>query len=170
VFSLKSDGIALAEVVDSGGIRPISLTVHDRTLYVLNAGGSGNISGFRVRSNGRLSALEGSTQPLSNGGVGDAPGPAQISFSPDGDLLVVTEKATNLIDIYQLDEAIAGPPVTHPSAGQTPFGFAFGKRDQLIVSEAFGGASGASALSSYQLEEDAFEVISPSVATPSVSQ
>jgi len=31
----------------------------------------------------------------------------------------------------------------------TPFGFAFGKRDQLFVSEAFGGALNASAISSY---------------------
>jgi 6-phosphogluconolactonase (cycloisomerase 2 family) len=47
----------------------------------------------------------------------------------------------------------------------TPFGFAFDKRDHLIVSEAFGGAPGASAMSSYTVDDDAFEVISPSVGT-----
>jgi 6-phosphogluconolactonase (cycloisomerase 2 family) len=134
-------------------------------LYVLNAGGSGNISGFRVRANGELVPLEGSTQPLSNGGTGDSPQPAQISFHPSGDLLVVTEKMTNLITTYEVDDGIAGPPVTHPSAGMTPFGFAFGKRNDLIVSEAFGGAPDASAMSSYRVDDDSFELISPSVPT-----
>jgi 6-phosphogluconolactonase len=165
VFAVRKDGLDLLDVVDSGGEMPISLTLHGRTLYVLNAGGSGNIAGFRVRNNGKLEALDGSTQPLSNGGTGDSPQPAQISFSRDGKLLVVTEKATNMIDVYQVTAGIAGPPVSNPSAGMTPFGFAFAKRHDLIVSEAFGGAPDASAVSSYNVLNDTFEVISPSVGT-----
>jgi 6-phosphogluconolactonase (cycloisomerase 2 family) len=165
VFAVRSDGLDLLDVVDSGGEIPISLTLHGRVLYVLNAGGSGNISGFRVRDNGRLVALEGSIQPLSNGGTGGSPQPAQISFSRDGDLLVVTEKGTNLIDVFPVENGIAGTPASHPSSGMTPFGFAFAKRNDLIVSEAFGGAPGLSAVSSYNIEEDTFEVVSPSVGT-----
>lgn len=165
VFSVRNNGLKLTDVVDSGGLMPISLTIHGRILYVLNAGGSGNITGFRLRENGKLAPLNGSTQPLSNGGTGDSPQPAQVSFSPRGDLLVVAEKMTNLIDVYQVDDGIAGPPVTHPSAGMTPFGFAFDKRAHLIVSEAFGGAPNASAMSSYKVDEDTFEVISPAVGT-----
>jgi 6-phosphogluconolactonase (cycloisomerase 2 family) len=165
VFAVRNRGLQLLDVVDSGGSMPISLTLHGRSLYVLNAGSSGNISGFRVRDNGKLVPLEGSTQPLSNGGTGDSPQPAQISFSPDGRLLVVTEKMTNLIDVYEVRNGIAGPPVTHPSAGMTPFGFAFAKRHHLIVSEAFGGAPDVSAVSSYQVNKNTFEVISPSVGT-----
>ena len=45
-FSVSSKGLTLVDVVDSGGIRPISLTAYEDSLYVLNAGGSGNISGF----------------------------------------------------------------------------------------------------------------------------
>ncbi|HET6596426.1 MAG TPA: beta-propeller fold lactonase family protein [Anaerolineales bacterium] len=165
VFGVRKDSLELLDVADSGGEMPISLTFHNDTLYVLNAGGSGNISGFRVRENGKLAALAGSTQPLSNGGEGDSPQPAQISFSLDGRVLVVTEKATNLIDVYQVVRGIAGPPVTHPSSGMTPFGFAFAKRHDLIVSEAFGGAPEASAVSSYNVDGDTFEVVSPSVGT-----
>ncbi|MGZ8918692.1 MAG: lactonase family protein [Methylobacter sp.] len=165
VFAVKARQLRLINIRDSGGLQPVSLTTHDGLLYVLNAGGSGNISGFRIRENGSLKSLAGSTQPLSNGGVGASPGPAQISFSPDGEILVVTEKATNLIDTYEVEDGIAGSRVTYPSAGTTPFGFAFDKRDHLIVSEAFGGAPGASALSSYEVDEDTFEVISPSVGT-----
>ena len=165
VFAVRREGLELLDVVDSGGEMPISLTLNGSILYVLNAGGSGNISGFRVRDNGKLVALEGSTQPLSNGGTGDSPQPAQISFSRDGDLLVVTEKATNMIDVYQVENGIAGSPDSHPSAGMTPFGFAFAKRHDLIVSEAFGGAPGVSAVSSYNVDHSTFEVISPSVGT-----
>jgi 6-phosphogluconolactonase (cycloisomerase 2 family) len=144
---------------------PISLTLNGNFLYVLNAGGSGNITGFRVRDNGELLPLDGSTQTLSNGGTGDSPGPAQISFSRDGRLLVVTEKATNMIDVFPVENGIAGPPVSHPSAGMTPFGFAFAKRNDLIVSEAFGGAPDVSAVSSYNVDTNTFDVISPAVGT-----
>ncbi|HMB24878.1 MAG TPA: beta-propeller fold lactonase family protein, partial [Anaerolineales bacterium] len=165
VFAVRKNGLDLLDTVDSGGITPISLTLSGRILYVLNAGGSGNISGFRVRDNGKLVPLAGSTQPLSNGGTGDSPQPAQISFSPDGHLLVVTEKATNLIDTYEVRDGIAKTPVTHPSSGLTPFGFAFAKRQNLIVSEAFGGATDASAVSSYRVDRNTFDVISPSIGT-----
>lgn len=166
VFAVRGTRLKLTDVVDSGGMMPISLTIHRNTVYALNAGGSGNISGFRLHSNGTLSPLDGSTQPLSNGGTGASPQPAQVSFHPDGNLLVVTEKATNLIDTYEVNKkGIAGPPVTHPSSGMTPFGFAFDQRDHLIVSEAFGGAPNASAMSSYMVDEDEFELISASVGT-----
>ncbi len=164
-FAVSNHGLDLLDVANSGGTMPISLTTNGRVLYVLNAGGSGNISGFQIGDNGKLAALKGSTQPLSNGGSGTAPQPAQISFSPDGRLLVVTEKATNLIDTYEVKNGIAGHPVTHPSAGMTPFGFAFARGHDLIVSEAFGSAPNASAVSSYQVDQNTFKVISPSVKT-----
>ena len=165
VLRVRQNGLELTDVVDSGGVRPISLTIHNRILYVLNAGESGNISGFRLAQDGTLETLDGSTQPLSNGGSGDAPQPAQISFSPNGNVLVVTEKMTNRIDVYEVKNKIAGAPVTHDSAGMTPFGFAFDKRKHLIVSEAFGGAPDASALSSYRVTRNTFETLSASVGT-----
>jgi 6-phosphogluconolactonase len=143
-FSVHPDGgLSLVDVEPSAGTKPISLTIHRRLLYVLNAG-SDTISGFTVSQTG-LSPLTDSTRPLSGAGTD----PAQVEFSPSGDLLVVTEKATNLIDTYTVGEdGLPSGPQTHPSEGQTPFGFAF-RRRHLIVSEAFGGAPGASALSSY---------------------
>src|SRR5947208_8174184 len=124
--------------VASGGIRPISVTVHGDVLYVLNAGGDGNISGFRVGNDGALAPLAGSTRPLSGSGVG----PAQVSFSPTGAWLVVTEKTTNRLDIYAVgSDGLVSGVNTAASAGGTPFGFAFGHRDELFVSEAAGSAS-----------------------------
>jgi len=89
----------------SGGVNPVSLTTRQNLLYVVNAGyfpGTaddalpGNITGFSI-DDGRLSPLRESTQALSRSD--SAVGPAEIAFSPDGDQLAVTEKATNVIDV-----------------------------------------------------------------------
>ncbi len=137
-FRVTPSGLQLTGRVASGGVRPISVTVHGDVLYVLNAGGDGNISGFRVGTDGALAPLAGSTRPLSGSGVG----PAQVSFSPTGAWLVVTEKTTNRLDIYAVgtDGLVSGVS-TAASVGGTPFGFAFGHRDELFVSEAAGSAS-----------------------------
>jgi 6-phosphogluconolactonase (cycloisomerase 2 family) len=164
-FAVTSSGLSLVDVEPAGGLHPISLAAYDSLLYVLNDGGSGDIHGFSIGPGGDLSPLAGSTQPLSNGGAGAAPGPAQISFTPDGTALVVTEKATNLLLTYPLAGGLAQPPVAHPSAGMTPFGFAVSRLGYVIVSEAFGGAVGLSAVSSYAVSGTSLSLISPSVAT-----
>lgn len=162
-FRVGHQGLQLVDVESSGGDQPISVTTHRGLLYVLNAGGAGNINGFAVSKRGQLSALAGSTRPLSGTGTG----PAQVSFDPEGETLVGTEKNTNLIDTYEVDEdsGLATGPVTHPSAGATPFGFGFDKRDHLIVSEAFGGAPDQSAVSSYELDDGDIEPITASAHT-----
>jgi len=162
-FAVNPNGLELVDVVDSGGIRPVSLTYFKDWLYVLNAGDSGNISGFGIGNDGSLSPLAGSTQPVSNSGAGAAPGLAQIAFSSDGSTLVVTEKTTNLIDTYAVVDGLAGAPVTHPSSGAVPFGFAFDRHGHAIVSEASG------AVSSYQIDGSGFSVISPSVVNTQVA-
>jgi 6-phosphogluconolactonase len=162
-FKVRGHGLELIDTDPSGGDQPISLTVHDGLLYVLNAGGVANITGHEVSRHGRLSPLAGSTRPLS----APAPGPAQVSFDPRGRTLVVTEKDTNLIDTYEVDRrtGLADGPNSQPSAGTTPFGFAFDRRGHLIVSEAFGGAADASAVSSYEVDDGLIEPITPSAAT-----
>ncbi len=147
-FAIRRDGLELRSTVDSGGQRPISVTEHDGIVYVLNADGAGNITGFR-NQRGQLQAL-GSSQPLS---AATGTGSAQVGFSPDGDVLLVTEKATNKLSSYRVrrDGSIDAPVVT-ASSGMTPFGFAFDRRGRALVSEAFGGAANASAVSSYDFE------------------
>jgi 6-phosphogluconolactonase (cycloisomerase 2 family) len=166
VFAVGPGGLRLTDVEPSGGDLPISLTQFGRLVYVLNAGGSGNIAGFTLSPSGDLAPLPGSIQPLSNGGVGAAPGPAQIAFSPDGSTLVVTEKASNQIVTYAVDSAgVASGPTAYLSSGLTPFGFAFSQQGTLVVSEAFGGAADASAASSYRLDGGALTVVTPSAPT-----
>jgi 6-phosphogluconolactonase len=137
LFSVRPDGLDLETTVPSRGIRPISVTVHGTSLYVLNAGGAGNITGFVVGRTA-LTPLAGSTQPL---GLGSS-SPAQVSFSPSGDTLVVTEKGSHTIDTYAVDsDGRAGAPQVYASVGATPFGFDFDNRGNLLVSNASGSAS-----------------------------
>jgi len=152
-FAVGNARLTLLDTVSSGGVDPVSLAVNDHLLYVLNEGGSGspgNISGFRVRGPG-LAPIADSTRPLSAASV-SAP---EISFDPSGRVLVVTEEATNRIDSYTIGaNGRAHGPFSQSSAGQTPFGFAFDSRGDLVVSDAFGGAPNAGALSSYQVSGD----------------
>ena len=46
VLKIRKNELEIVDVVSSGGIRPISLTLHDDLLYVLNEGGTPNITGF----------------------------------------------------------------------------------------------------------------------------
>jgi 6-phosphogluconolactonase len=162
-FAVTPRGLTLVDKVDSDGERPISLTVHHDVLYVLNAGGSGNIAGFNVLDNGRIRAIPGSTRPLGSA----ASAPAQIAFDRDGETLVVSEKATNSFSIYGVDDDLPVGPTVVPSVGKTPFGFEFDRHDNVLVSEAFGGAANASALSSYDLDKFplSLEAISASIPT-----
>src|SRR6266571_2253616 len=158
ILRVSPEGLSLTSRVSSGGAQPISLTVRGNLLYVLNGAGGGNIAGFALDGNGGATAISGSTRPLS----GTAVGPAQVAFSSDGRSLVVTEKNTNAIDVYAVgpDGAATGP-VTYASAGVEPFGFAFGLRNELFVSEAVSGSA-----SSYTLgASGALRLESGSVST-----
>lgn len=149
-FVLDGRDIKLASVVDSGGLHPISVAEADGLVFVLNDGGAGNIAGLRD-AHGVLRPLAGSSRALSAAG-GTAP--AQVGFSDDGRVLLVTEKATNrLLSWVVGGDGQAGTLTVSASPGQTPFGFAVTKRNHIVVSEAWNGAAGASTVSSWRLDQ-----------------
>ena len=161
VLEVTVSGLEFVQKISSGGVRPISLTIYGDWLYVLNEGGTPNITGFNVGKDGTLEPIAGSTRPLIGGTMAD---PAQVGFNTDGTLLVVTEKMGNRLDTYAVDSnGVPGQPMANPSSGMTPFGFAFGGNGILFVSEAFGGTPGASAVSSYGVDGDVLDLISGSV-------
>src|SRR5918999_239901 len=134
VFAVRPSGLALTDKVASGGDMPFSLALRGSLLYVLNRGGAGNITAFTFSPT--------------------LPDPAQVSFSPDGATLVVTEKATNLLDTYAVNPTtgLATGPNVFSSSGQLPFGFAFKPNTSIfVVTEAFGGELGQAAASSYTI-------------------
>ena len=147
-FKINGGGLNLKSTVNSGGMRPVSIAQHEDIVFVLNAGGTNNISGFKLKNNGKLEPIANSTRPLSAASTG----PAQVSFVNEGKVLVITEKATNKIVTYTVDEnGIPGAMHSITSSSPTPFGFATAENKNIFVSEAVGGAPGASVLSSYRI-------------------
>lgn len=160
LFEIEGGGLSLRDRVASGGATPASIAVRDRLVYVLN-NASASIDGFEIAA-GKLEPLADSKRALSDDGADGA----QISFSPDGRTLVVTERGTNSISTYSVDErGYATGPSTIPAAGQTPYGFDFTKDGALVVTEAFVGDIGKASASSYALAEPGeIQLVSGSVA------
>lgn len=164
VFSVQAHALTLIDKQSSHGVKPVSLTFNKPFLYVLNAGGSGNIAGFQVSSSGQLSFINGSVRMLSNNGAGLAPSPEEIGFTPDGNQLVVSEKGSNLIDTYPVNNGVANGPVVNISAGAAPYGFGFTEHGALVISEA-----AKSAASSYKVADKGLSVISASLPDTQVA-
>jgi 6-phosphogluconolactonase (cycloisomerase 2 family) len=149
LFALHRGRPILVDVAASGGDMPVSVTVDGDLVYVLNSGDD-TISGLRIGRRG-LAPIAGSTRSLSGSGVG----PAQVELTAHGRQVVVTEKNTNLIDVFPVDRrGRAGAPATNASNGVTPFGFAVDPQGRLIVSNANGGATDGSSLTSYRVQRD----------------
>lgn len=151
VFRVVQAGLELLDHVEIIGQQPVSVTTDHNLVYVMNAGDD-SIFGLRFDPrSGALTPLPDSYFPLSVGGSA----PAQISFNPGGSALVVTEKASNTITAFALDQqGLPSARYSIPASGSTPFGFAFGKRDQFFVSEANNGLPGGATVSSYEILED----------------
>jgi 6-phosphogluconolactonase len=156
VFVVGDEGLSLVQTVAAGNA-PKSVAEHDGLIYVLNTGDP-SLTGFRLRGR-EVELLAESTYKL-----GADADPAQVGFSRDGAMLVVTERGTNTIVAYPVDAAgHLGEPVVQPSSGPTPYGFAFTHRGGLIVTEAFGAQQGKAAVSSYLLSAGGLAPVSRSV-------
>jgi 6-phosphogluconolactonase len=149
VFQVDSDNLTFVQQVDSHGDLPVSLTMHQNLVYVLNAREGGNISGFTIDTNGHLTYLEGSTRPLNADTLEGDPfflnSPAQVGFTPLGDKLVVTVKGAILeppdpkILVFAVkDNGLPSKkPVTNDKL-PVPFGFVFDDLNNLLVAQPFG--------------------------------
>jgi 6-phosphogluconolactonase (cycloisomerase 2 family) len=145
-FRTTGSGLRRADRVSSGGVLPVSLTVHGHLLYVVNEE-TGNISGYYFSDDGHLWSIPGSQQLLSPGFPSGTAPPnaggvaAQIGFSPDGHQLVVTERGVpstvGAIDTFRVNP---NGSLTLEQANRTvsvdpnPFGFAFTNSGTLLVS------------------------------------
>ncbi len=150
VFSVDPSGsLRLIETVSSGGVDPISVTVNGWWVYALNAGNAttpGNIAGFNLLFGGFFN------RPIDVQSLNpSANTPEQISFTPNGRDLLVTEQVSNTIDVFPVDGfGLAGPAVTTTvAAGTGPYGFGFDTNGDAVVSDA-----GLGALSSFSVDPD----------------
>lgn len=159
-FHVCEWGLSLICVVPSGGVFPNSLTVNNHNLYVTNSGNPpqspANVTGFHIRSDGRLSLIRNSQKPLSSNNAQSR----CIVSNTCSDKLIVSETVTNNLSVYEVkcDGSLEGP-VINPSNGVGPFGSAYLNNNLLIVSEV-----GPNALSSYNITNDGvLNIISGSV-------
>jgi 6-phosphogluconolactonase (cycloisomerase 2 family) len=141
-FEVTRDGLENLGSVPSGGVAPTSIDERSGRVYVLNSGATPNVTTFDSGNDGTLTPVSGGSRDLPG-----ALGAAQVSVAPDGSALVVSERLSNRLETLPLDAGgRPGAPVITPSSGSVPFGFAFGHRGDVLVSEA-----GASTVSSYRL-------------------
>jgi 6-phosphogluconolactonase (cycloisomerase 2 family) len=150
VFSVGSFGhLQLIDIAGSGGVDPISVTVNGFWVYALNAGNAttpANIGGFNLAF-GPFFRHPVAVRSLNAA----ASSPEQISFTPNGRDLVVTEKGSDTIDVFPVNWfGLAGPAVTTTvAAGTGPYGFAFTPGGYAVVSDA-----GIGALSTFSVNPD----------------
>jgi 6-phosphogluconolactonase (cycloisomerase 2 family) len=156
-FAVDGTELTLIDTAPSGGSSPTALAQAGNLLYVLNSGGNGNISGLRISGNGHLQPIANSTRNLS----GTATSPTSLAFSPNGQFLVVTESATNNIDVFRVrPNGTLGPIAVNASAGATPFAALFAPNGALVVGNA------SNTISSYKLEwNQTLDVISDALPT-----
>jgi 6-phosphogluconolactonase len=137
-------------VVSSGGILPVSVTVHGDLVYVANAGtGGSNYTGFRLTDSGRLVPIPGSTVTLP-----DSAQPGDVLFNGTGSKLAGTRVGTSLIDSFTVGSnglLTPAPGSPFPAQGVGPFGSQFRPTNpgQLFVSNAH-NAPGAGTVSAFR--------------------
>ena len=162
-FRIKEGGAPrLTDRVSSGGLRPVSLALHDNLLYVLNAGDN-TLTGFRTAESGKLVALPHASASL-------APGtstPTAIRFTNDGRYLIVSERGTQALEVFPVEpNGRLGAGRVSASHGAGTFGFDVTPTNKIIVSEAAGAAPNG-AVSSYDLVGSALHTITGSLDTGS---
>jgi len=169
VFEVDGTRLRFLQIIYAGD-QPLSLTIFGDLLYVLNGSVAGNgIRGFKVAPDGTLTPLPDSFRALSS----PIAVPGEVRFSPDGRVILVTHKTTNVllrprnaIDAFTIgaDGYASAMPIRNRSFGLRPFSLAFRNDGRLVVVESFNAAPNVSAASSYQLNPDGtITVISGSV-------
>jgi len=153
----------LSDREPSGGSEPNAVAQHGRLVYVLNTAGSSSVVGFRLLD-GRLVRIPDSLSFLSGNFVNSA----SLAFTPDGRFLVVTERATNNLDVFRvLADGRLSEISINPSAGPGAFSVAIAPNGAVLISETGGGGPASSAISSYRIAPDA-KLLPVSISVPTL--
>ena len=163
-LKLARDGVA-----PSGGVLPVSIAIHGDLVYVANSGNGGsNYTGFRLRPNGRLIPVAGSTVALPDGSQ-----PGDVLFNGDGTKLAGTRVGTSQIDSFTVGFGgllTAAPGSPFPGQGFGPFGSEFRPTNpnQLFVSNAHNTQPNSGTVSAFR--DSTNGTISPIGSSPFADQ
>jgi 6-phosphogluconolactonase (cycloisomerase 2 family) len=162
VFRVFGSRLVLTDRAPSGGSEPNAVAQHGNLVYVLNTAGSSSVVGFRLQGS-RLVRIPSSLHFLSGNFVDSA----SLAFSGDGRYLVVTERATNSIDVFRVQADGRLSPITvNPAVGTGTFSVVFAPNGAILVSETGGPGPNSSTISSYSIVSDGKLLpISPTVPT-----
>lgn len=153
VFAVHGDRLQRRQMLPTNGHLPVSVSVSGDVAYVLDAGGDGAISGYRIHG-ARLHPIPGSTRDLGLGNPAAPPflaSPSQVALTPDGREVIVATKTHGTLMVFPLDRSgrpARTPMVTMASPGVVPFALSFDRSGTLQVADAAGGAS------SYRVHRD----------------
>jgi 6-phosphogluconolactonase (cycloisomerase 2 family) len=147
VFRVHDNGLELRSRTTAGA-GPVSLALYDKVLYVAGYT-SHDLNAFTLSDTGVLTPLENSNRPL----AGQFSSAIDIQFTPDGNMLTVTDMVNRLVEMYPIDaRGLAGTPVALTSVVPGPAGFSYGPSKTLYVAENGMGLPGTGTISTYQYE------------------
>ena len=159
-FAVNGGSLTLVDRAPSGGERPVSVSISNGVVYALNTL-SNTIGILTLGHDGSLTPRPAQTKALAAG----ADGAAEVRANRQGNLVVVSERVSNRLETFAVaPDGSLGDPVVTPAAGNTPFGFDFTTRGDVIVSE----AASASA-SSYVANSDG-SLTTISAASPTLQR
>lgn len=161
-FRVTAEGLERVSTLSSGGEVPVAITATNDHVYVVNNGGTGAVTAYRL-DDGELETLSDGTVTL---GREEGLGAGTVLVSPDGEHLLVTTKPDSKLILFDVNnDGEIREFEEFDAAGATPFGSAWLNDNVLLTTEAFMGNMGEGAISSYRIDGGAPTAISASVPT-----
>jgi 6-phosphogluconolactonase (cycloisomerase 2 family) len=159
VFRVRNSRLFLIDEITAAGSEPVALAQRGNLVYVLDAGGQGSVTGYRLQYDGTLTQIENSTAFLTPFGGGSGAG--SLSISPNGRFLLVTERVANTVDAFPINaDGTLGTEVTTPSLAPEAFAGEFTPSGFAVVAQSSGSVT------SYSLGANgAYTAITPSIST-----
>jgi 6-phosphogluconolactonase (cycloisomerase 2 family) len=159
VFAVFGPYLHLIQQIPSGGLFPVSIASHNDLVAVLNAGGAGSVSEYRLQW-GRLVALNNETRSLNLSNTTPPnylAGAGQVGYSPNGQFLIVTTKSsTSSYEVFGVSAwgDLSSTATVTGAKNAVPFSFTFDAQGRIVATEASNssvstytiGASGALSL------------------------
>jgi 6-phosphogluconolactonase (cycloisomerase 2 family) len=140
VFAVFGPYLHLIQQISTNGNFPVSISVHNNLVAVLNSGGAGSVTQYQLQwgrlvftGQTRSLGLSNTTPPNFLAGAG------QVGYSPNGQFLIVTTKSsTSSFEVFSVgfNGNLSTSPTVTPSTNPVPFSFTFDAHGRLVAAEA----------------------------------